>query len=71
MKLLMLACIFSVFSLIFAEENQVNKRKRHGKGRNRAAAIVDIDNDNYHGLTVHENCKRSGLVALTFDDGVA
>ena len=32
----------------------------------------DNDNDNYngHGYTIHKTCRSSGMVALTFDDGV-
>ena len=32
----------------------------------------DNYNDNYngHGYTIHKTCRSSGMVALTFDDGV-
>ena len=49
---------------------------RHGHGHHRRHRHHDTDDEDWnedagkHSWRVHKHCKRSGMVALTFDDGV-
>lgn len=78
--------IFSVLlvtlSSVFAIEDRHRRRHGHGKkhghrhshehrhGHHSDDDGWDDGDDNKHITSVQKKCKRSGLVALTFDDGV-
>lgn len=54
----------------------VDFRKKHGRRRDERHGEYDQDDNeermgkSHVGYKVHKTCHRSGMVALTFDDGV-
>ena len=80
MKLLtgiIFVAIITTLSVVFAVEDRNRRRHGHGHGRNRRShhhrhhQDEDWDEEEKtHSGIVHKKCRRSGMVALTFDDGV-
>ena len=69
--LLILVSIVSAIDL--RRRHETNHKRRHRRHHHRHEEVDYEDDDwkNYgHGYIVHKACRRSGMVALTFDDGV-